>query len=82
MDLNEKRLKHVESRVDRLSGRSEKTVIKLTEKEIARRKREKFGKQMREDTSFRKAKTFARARESFEKNLLDQRMKLYAGQNA
>ncbi len=38
-DLNEKRLNHVESRVGKLSGRSEKTVIKLAEREIARRKR-------------------------------------------
>ena len=48
VDLNEKRLNHVESKLDRFSGRSEKTVIKLAEKEIARRKRKLRSREDRE----------------------------------
>ena len=90
VDLNEKRLNHVESRLDRLSGRSEKTVIKLAEKEIARRKRKHRSREDRENpglVSLSEVKKMSgsdssRARDAFEQDLLSQRMKLYAGQNA
>ena len=90
VDLNEKRLNHVESRVDRLSGRSEKTVIKLAEKEIARRKRKHRSREDREnpglvslgDVKKMSGADSSLARDAFEQDLLNQRMKLYAGQNA
>ena len=89
VDLNEKRLKHVESRVDRLSGRSEKTVIKLAEKEIARRKRKRRSREDRENPGLvplsevkkMSGSDSSLARDAFEQDLLNQRMKLYAGQN-
>ena len=90
VDLNEKRLNHVESRVDRLSGRSEKTVIKLAEKEIARRKRKRRSREDRENPGLVPLSEVKKmsgadsslARDAFEQDLLNQRMKLYAGQNA
>ena len=91
VDLNEKRLNQVESRVDRLSGRSEKTVIKLAEKEIARRKRkqrsrkeidrEYLGLVSLSEVKKMSGSDSSRARDAFEQDLLSQRMKLYAGQN-
>ena len=69
VDLNEKRLNHVESRVDRLSGRSEKTVIKLAEKEIARRKRKQRSREDREYLGMM-------SREAFERRLADERAKV------
>ena len=76
--------------MDRLSGRSEKTVIKLAEKEIARRKRKHRSREDRENpglVSLSEVKKMSgsdssRARDAFEQDLLSQRMKLYAGQNA
>ena len=90
VDLNEKRLNHVESRVDRLSGRSEKTVIKLAEKDIARRKRKQRSREDREylglaplsEVKKMSGADSSLARDAFEQDLLSQRMKLYAGQNA
>ena len=90
VDLNEKRLNHVESRVDRLSGRSEKTVLKLAEKEIARRKRKHQSREDREylglvplsELKKMSGADSSLARDAFEQDLLSQRMKLYAGQNA
>ena len=90
VDLNEKRLNHVESKLDRFSGRSEKTVIKLAEKEIARRKRMRRSREDREylglvpisEVKKMSGADSSLARDAFEQDLLNQRMKLYANGEA